>query len=316
MSTPNRTLRSQLLRWLLVPLSVIFLLDVAGSYFFASGSSDRVYDRELMEIARELALHVKRSERGYAWDLERDAERALLLDQYDRVYYAVRAPDGRVLAGRPDLPAQAGAATRRGSLRRADRRRGRARCRHARRARRRTGRDAVEVAVAETLVKRDTLARAMLFRRDAAAAAADPDCASAVVWARRHARPAADAPPAAGGRSALAPGSERGRRARRAGRSASAGDRGERPHGAAGRGARVPEPLHRRRRAPAAHAGGRAEGAHRTGHARRGPGRDAARAGAPLYRGAAPVAPGVAAAVARAQRAQHGEADRSSRRSI
>jgi len=79
------TLRGKLLRWLLIPLSLLFLLDAAGSWFIAANLSDRVYDGELMEIARELALHVKRSGAKLAWDLESDAERTLLLDQYDKV---------------------------------------------------------------------------------------------------------------------------------------------------------------------------------------------------------------------------------------
>ena len=164
MSPPNRTLRSQLLRWLLVPLSAIFLLDAAGSYFFASRLSDRVYDRELMEIARELALHVRRSGGGYGWDLERDAERALLLDQYDRVYYAVRTPDGRVLAGKPDLPMQTTPRKRAEDLfdGRVNGERVRVALLHT--ASGDAGPQAgVDVSVAETLVKRDTLARAIFF---------------------------------------------------------------------------------------------------------------------------------------------------------
>ncbi len=161
---PNRTLRSQLLRWLLVPLSAIFLLDAAGSYFFASRLSDRVYDRGLMEIARELALHAKRGERGYTWDLENDAERALLLDQYDHVYYCVRAPDGRVLAGKPDLPAQAMPGKRAADLFDAQVNGEKVRVALLRTAPGAAGRQAgVDVTVAETLVKRDTLARAIFL---------------------------------------------------------------------------------------------------------------------------------------------------------
>jgi two-component system sensor histidine kinase TctE len=97
------TLRGKLLRWLLIPLSLLFLIDAAGSYFIASRLSDRVYDGELMEIARELALHVKRSGETLAFDLESDAERTLLLDQVDKVYFAVRSPAGDMIAGDPVL---------------------------------------------------------------------------------------------------------------------------------------------------------------------------------------------------------------------
>lgn len=103
------TLRGKLLRWLLIPLSLLFLLDAAGSWFIAASLSDRVYDGELMEIARELALHVKSVGAKLAWDLESDAERTLLLDQVDKVYYAVHSPAGDLVAGDATLE-QPGAA--------------------------------------------------------------------------------------------------------------------------------------------------------------------------------------------------------------
>jgi two-component system, OmpR family, sensor histidine kinase TctE len=105
------TLRRKLLRWLLIPLSLLFLLDAAGSWFVAAALSGRVYDGELAEIARELALHVKLAGANLVFDLENDAERALLLDQVDKVYYAVRSPSGDLIAGDAALPASsAGAA--------------------------------------------------------------------------------------------------------------------------------------------------------------------------------------------------------------
>jgi two-component system sensor histidine kinase TctE len=106
MSERRSTLRGKLLRWLLIPMSLLFLLDAAGSYVLATRLADRVYDGELMEIARELVLHVKRDGTKIAFDLEADAERTLLLDQYDKVYYTVRAAEGRCIAGDADLSAR------------------------------------------------------------------------------------------------------------------------------------------------------------------------------------------------------------------
>ena len=103
MSGTDATLRSKLLRWLLIPLSLLFVVDALGSWFIARHLSDRVYDGELMEIARELNLHVKPVDGRLTFDLEQDAERTLLLDQYDSVYYAVRRADGTLIAGDADL---------------------------------------------------------------------------------------------------------------------------------------------------------------------------------------------------------------------
>ena len=98
------TLRSKLLRWVLVPLSLVLLADVIGSYVAVGAIVQSIYDGELAEIARELVLHLRADGQSIAFDLSSDAERTLLLDQYDHVYYSVHAADGRVIAGRADLP--------------------------------------------------------------------------------------------------------------------------------------------------------------------------------------------------------------------
>src|SRR4051812_38729 len=103
MTGRNTTLRSKLLRWLLIPLVLLFLVDAVGSYFIAQRLSDRVYDGELMEIARELTLHVKPQGSAPVFDLEQDAERTLLLDQYDTVRYSVHTIDGTWIAGDAEL---------------------------------------------------------------------------------------------------------------------------------------------------------------------------------------------------------------------
>ena len=163
MSERRTTLRGKLLRWLLIPMSLLFLLDAAGSYVLATRLADRVYDGELMEIARELVLHAKRDGAKIAFDLEADAERTLLLDQYDKVYYTVRTPDGTLVAGDADLSEQDHA---RSGTAFYDSEIGGARIRVAQL---RTDADpdargpAVVVQVAETLTKRRTLMREMLI---------------------------------------------------------------------------------------------------------------------------------------------------------
>lgn len=107
MSAPRTTLRGKLLRWLLIPLSLLFLADAIGSYFLALRLSNDVYDGELTEMARELALHIRRDGTQLAFDLVPEARRALLLDEYDEVYFAVRALDGVVIAGDGELPVPA-----------------------------------------------------------------------------------------------------------------------------------------------------------------------------------------------------------------
>ncbi len=69
--------------------------------------SDGIYDGELMEIARELTLHVKPQATTPVFDLEPDAERTLLLDQYDTIRYSVHGTDGKWIAGDTELTPRA-----------------------------------------------------------------------------------------------------------------------------------------------------------------------------------------------------------------
>ncbi|HKP65516.1 MAG TPA: sensor histidine kinase N-terminal domain-containing protein, partial [Casimicrobiaceae bacterium] len=158
MGPGTRTLRSQLLRWLLVPLSLLFIVDAIGSYFLARHLSNDVYDGELMEIARELNLHVKVADAKPKFDLEADAERTLLLDQYDDVFYAVRAADGSLLAGDVELsPGHSSAAPQAydGIAHGQSVRVAQIRANH--------GNAPFTIQVAETLVKRHMLANEMLI---------------------------------------------------------------------------------------------------------------------------------------------------------
>ncbi len=98
------TLRSKLLRWLLVPLFFVLVADIAGSTFIVRRMTDRIYDGELAEIARELALHVRADGGRAAFELSPEAERTLLLDEFDRVYYVVRDASGRAIGGEAALP--------------------------------------------------------------------------------------------------------------------------------------------------------------------------------------------------------------------
>ena len=104
MPTEPASLRARLLRGLLAPLSLLLLAGMAGAYLAARAIANDVYDGELAEIGRELLLHVRHDAAGAQFDLSPEAERTLLLDEYDRVSYAVRAPGGAMLAGNAQLP--------------------------------------------------------------------------------------------------------------------------------------------------------------------------------------------------------------------
>ena len=94
-------LRSQLLTWLLIPLFLLLALDLLGSSWIATKFSQRAYDRSLVEIAREISLHLRRADGSLVLDLPDEARKVLLSDPVDRIWFSVAASDGGVLAGEP-----------------------------------------------------------------------------------------------------------------------------------------------------------------------------------------------------------------------
>jgi two-component system sensor histidine kinase TctE len=93
------TLRRKLLAWLLVPLIGLLILDTLLSYSNSLNFSNQAYDRSLHEVAREVFLHVKPNGTDPKIDMSPGAERILLVDQDDRLYYKVSSEDGRFVGG-------------------------------------------------------------------------------------------------------------------------------------------------------------------------------------------------------------------------
>ena len=94
-------LRTQLLTRLAIPLLLLLIADTFLSYWVALSFSQRAYDRSLVEIAREVSLHLKAAEGGVTLDLPPVARRVLLSDPVDRIFFEVTTSEGRLLAGEP-----------------------------------------------------------------------------------------------------------------------------------------------------------------------------------------------------------------------
>ena len=99
-------LRTQLLTWLLVPLFLLFIADTFISYWIALSFSQRAYDRSLVEIAREVSLHLSAADGGLTLEMPAAAKRLLFTDPVDRIYFEVSTPDGRLVAGERVAPAR------------------------------------------------------------------------------------------------------------------------------------------------------------------------------------------------------------------
>ena len=96
---PEPGLRATLLRWLLGPLLVLLALDTGVGYWTSQRAADLAHDRSLHEIAREVALHVRPSPGGGPLALSPAAERILMDDPEDRLFFKVTSQDGRLLGG-------------------------------------------------------------------------------------------------------------------------------------------------------------------------------------------------------------------------
>lgn len=94
-----RKLRSQLLTWLLIPLFLLLIVDSFITYSVALEFSRRAYDRSLVDVARELALHLRPTATGMVLDLPADSRKILLSDPEDRIHYEINSFDGRLVEG-------------------------------------------------------------------------------------------------------------------------------------------------------------------------------------------------------------------------
>ena len=98
-------LRTQLLRWLVVPLIALLAADAAISYLLANRVAQDAQDKALREIARDLALQVRRDAAGaLVLELPEAARRMLLDDPEDRIVYEVLDAQGRRVAGEAVKP--------------------------------------------------------------------------------------------------------------------------------------------------------------------------------------------------------------------
>ncbi|MGQ0523360.1 MAG: sensor histidine kinase [Betaproteobacteria bacterium] len=100
-----RTLRSQLLGWLAVPLLVLWLISTLVDYDIAKRFVNLAYDRQLLEAALDIGRSVKHVENQIYVDLPDVALQMLQSRESDRLYYLVVGPNNEYISGEPDLPA-------------------------------------------------------------------------------------------------------------------------------------------------------------------------------------------------------------------
>lgn len=101
------SLRHRLLRHVLIPLAVTWLVGAALVVGISSYFAQQAFDRALLDDAYLVASQVHRTSdnRGGGLDLNLSAQEmsTVLFDQSETLYFAVLRPDGSLLAGHPGL---------------------------------------------------------------------------------------------------------------------------------------------------------------------------------------------------------------------
>lgn len=104
------SVRRRLIAWLMFPLLSLWLIGALLAYYFVLNFANRVYDGWLLDSAVSLAQQINVNSEKLSADLPAAALRMLDYDSEDRIYYRVVGSDGSVIVERgriPDPPALA-----------------------------------------------------------------------------------------------------------------------------------------------------------------------------------------------------------------
>ena len=105
----GRSLRAQLLRWVVPPVLFVILISAGAAYTLALRFATEAYDTALFDAARSLAQQLTFHPDGkVTLTLPRIAREILVSDPYDRIFFRVIADSDQTIAGDEWLPLRAG----------------------------------------------------------------------------------------------------------------------------------------------------------------------------------------------------------------
>lgn len=102
MSRPS--LRYLLLRRLLPAMLLLLTAGAATAYWVALRSATQAYDRSLLDTALAISEQLRMVDGKPLLRLMPQTRAVLLADKFDRIYFAVRGPNGELIDGEPGLP--------------------------------------------------------------------------------------------------------------------------------------------------------------------------------------------------------------------
>jgi two-component system, OmpR family, sensor histidine kinase TctE len=103
-ATALGSLRGQLLRWLLIPLIALVVIDAISVYHNALDAADQAYDRSLLASTRALAERVAMVDGKVVANVPYLALDSFETDTLGRLYYKVSGINAEFVSGYDDLP--------------------------------------------------------------------------------------------------------------------------------------------------------------------------------------------------------------------
>ena len=101
---PSWSIHRRVLAWLFLAMTLVFSANLLSSYYSNIKAADRAFDRLLLASASAIAERSVLREDGLHVDIPYVALDMLASTAQDRVFYAVSAPDGKVVTGYENLP--------------------------------------------------------------------------------------------------------------------------------------------------------------------------------------------------------------------
>ena len=100
----KKSIRTNLLIWLLVPTILLWIGAFWGTYVVSKKLTNAAYDEGLIDTAKIIASRMRISDESIQLDLSAESLSILRQDSMDKVYYQVRGPQGEFLFGDQILP--------------------------------------------------------------------------------------------------------------------------------------------------------------------------------------------------------------------
>ena len=101
---PHNSLFGEILDWMLAPLLFLWPISIIATHHVANSIANQPYDQALAENVRAIARLIQVRDDKIHVEFPAPARMLLHADEEDTVYLQVRSPQGEIVAGDPDLP--------------------------------------------------------------------------------------------------------------------------------------------------------------------------------------------------------------------